>query len=239
VLASTLPVLPAQRARAAQQRDAWQRPAEVMDALGIVAGSRVADVGCGEGYFVLHLAERVGPEGTVYAVDIDEEVLEVTRRKAERAGFSQVRIVLGEAGNPKLPAGELDAVLIVNAYHEMQEYNAMLGAIYRALKPGGRLAIIDAEGKGQDRSTLMREHRITVPIVRQDAERNGFRFREERPGFDRPGRRGRHFFFLIFEKPNGAAQARQPVASLQISQDIYKDKLGIYYERWKSSNRAR
>lgn len=212
VLTSTLPAFPAQTARAVQERDAWQRPAEVMDALGITTGSRVADVGCGEGYFVMHLAERVGPTGTVYAVDVDEEVLQVTRRKAEQAGYSQVRVLLGEAGDPKLPEGELDAVLIVNAYHEMKQYDAMLGAIYRALKPGGRLAIIDAEGKGQDRGALMREHRMTAAIVRQDAERNGFQFREEGPGFDRPGRRGRHFFFLIFEKPEGDARLRPPVA---------------------------
>ncbi len=184
------------------RRDRWQRPAEVLDALGITAGSRVADVGCGEGYFVLHLAQRVGPSGVVYAVDIDPEALATTRRKVERAGFTQVRLVLGREDDPRLRDGELDAVLIVNAYHEMRKHDAMLGGIFRALKPGGRLAIIDGAGEEhEDRNTLLRRHRISRKLVREDAERNGFRFREERPGFDRPGRNARYFFFLIFEKP--------------------------------------
>ncbi len=217
-VASALPFASPPAAVAAQDRDAsrdaWQRPAEVMDALGITAGSRVADVGCGEGYFVLRLAERVGPAGVVYAVDIDDSALEVTRRKAERAGYSQVRIVRGETDDPKLPEGKLDAVLIVNAYHEMRQYDAMLRAIFRALKPGGRLGIIDGEGEGDDRSTLMRRHRMAEKLVREDAERNGFLFREKRPGFDRPGRRGRHFFFLVFEKSADSARRRLSAAGL-------------------------
>ncbi|MCL6481764.1 MAG: class I SAM-dependent methyltransferase [Firmicutes bacterium] len=200
------------------RRDRWQRPAEVLDALGITVGSRVADVGCGEGYFVLHLARRVGTSGVVYAVDIDPEALATTRRKVERAGFPQVRLVLSREDDPRLPEDELDAVLIVNAYHEMHKHDAMLGGIFRALKPGGRLAIIDGAGEEhEDRTTLLRRHRMSRKLVREDAERNGFRFREERPGFDRPGRNARSFFFLIFEKPAKGVRTPTGTASHRIS----------------------
>lgn len=183
-------------------RDRWQRPQEVMDALGLGPGSRAADVGCGEGYFVLRLAERVGPEGTVFAVDIDEDALEKVRRRAERDGLTQVRIVHGAPDDPRLPEGELDAVLTVNAYHEMREYDAMLAAIFRALRPGGRLALIDAAGRADDsREELTRRHTMSAELARADAERHGFRFLGPQPGFERPRSRRREWFFLLFEKP--------------------------------------
>ncbi len=208
-LLCALAVFSARATRSEQDRDRWQRPAEVMDALGITTGSRVADVGCGEGYFVLHLAQRVGASGVVYAVDIDPKMLAIARRKVERAGFTHVRFILGREDDPRLPDSELDAVLIVNAYHEMRKHDEMLQGVFRSLKPGGRLAIIDGAGEEhEDRSVLIRRHRISRKLAREDAGRNGFRFREERPGFDRPGRNARHFFFLIFEKPTETVRMR-------------------------------
>jgi ubiquinone/menaquinone biosynthesis C-methylase UbiE len=182
-------------------RDGWQRPDEVMNALGLGPGSRVADVGCGDGWFVVRLAERVGPEGRVYAVDIDEDLLARLRRTVERRELAQVEIIRGETDDPLLPAGELDAALIVNAYHEMDAYDAMLSGIFRALRPGGRLALIDAAGPDDaDRRQLMRRHTMSVPLATADAERNGFRLIERRDDFDRGGRRN-IWFFLLFEKP--------------------------------------
>lgn len=190
-----------------RDRDTWQRPDEVMEALGLGAGSRVADVGCGEGWFVVRLAERVGPGGRVYGVDVDQRALERLRRTVEREGLEQVEIVLGATDDPRLPDGELDAVLIVNAYHEMQEYDAMLAAIYRALRPGGRLALIDAlAAEDADRRTLARRHVMSVALATEDAVRNGFRFLERRADFVRGGSRRNTWFFLLFEKP--AADSR-------------------------------
>lgn len=189
---------PAQRDAA---RDRWQRPAEVMDILGIGPGSAVADVGCGEGYFVEHLSRRVGPEGTVYAVDIDESALRQLRRRVERENLGNVRVIKGKEDDPLLPAGALDAVLIVNAYHEMREHDAVLQAIYQALKPGGRLAVIDApDGESQSREEQFRRHAVSESLVRSDAERAGFHFHSRQRDFERPESRRRVWYFLVFEK---------------------------------------
>ena len=182
-------------------RDAWQRPREVMDALGISAGSVVADVGCGDGYFTFHLAERVGAAGRVYAVDIDESALKKLRQKAEKEKLTQIEAIVGAADDPRLAAESVEVVLIVNAYHEMRDYDAMLAALYRALKPGGRLAIIEGaiEG-GQKRASYFDRHRIPKEVVREEAEGHGFVFSREAPGFTRT-HDGKQFYFLVFGKP--------------------------------------
>lgn len=182
-------------------RDAWQRPQDVMDALGARAGSVVADIGAGGGYFTFHLAQRVGSGGRVYAVDIDTGELDKIRTKAEEEGLSQVEVVHGDTDDPHLPAGALDAVLIVNAYHEMRQYDAMLEHILTALKPGGKLIIIDGVIEpGDSRETYYLRHRIPREVVRDDAARAGFRFLAEEPGFRR-ARDKKEFYFLLFENP--------------------------------------
>jgi predicted methyltransferase len=205
LFASGLLVFTPARARSAQddgaKRDVWQQPERVMDALGLRSGSRVADVGCGEGYFVMHLARRVGPSGIVYAVDLDESALEKVRDKAKRAGLENVRIVRSKPDNPMLPANDLDAVLMVNAYHEMREHDAMLQEIFVALRRGGRLGIIDAAGRdGDSRAALMRAHTMSESLVREDAEKSGFTFARKEPGFERADSSRRNWFFLVFFK---------------------------------------
>jgi ubiquinone/menaquinone biosynthesis C-methylase UbiE len=185
------------------KRDAWQRPDEVLDALKLKAGSVVADVGAGPGYFTFHLAERVGPQGKVYAVDIQSDVLAQIRSRAEKEKLKQIETVLGAANDPKLPAEQLDAILVMNAYHEFVEYDAMMQGMLRALRPGGLLAIIDAEDKmGEGRKTYQGRHRMPKEMTREDAERNGFRLVKELPGFTNPAR-GRTYYFLLFEKKEG------------------------------------
>jgi predicted methyltransferase len=182
-------------------RDAWQRPQEVMDALGLAAGSVVADVGCGRGYFTFHLARRVTPTGRVYAVDINAGDLQSVRHRAERERLTQIQTVLGRIDDPQLPTASLDAALVVNAYHEMREYEAMLARIYTAVKPGGLLAIIDSPSEaGQRRSSYYSRHRVPEEVVREEATRAGFRFLRAEPGFVRP-QGNREFYFLVFEKP--------------------------------------
>lgn len=183
-----------------EKRDAWQRPAEVMDALGVKSGSVVADVGAGKGYFTFRLGDRVGPQGKVYAVDIDSERVEEVRDRAKKTGQEQIVAVLGAAGDPHLPGETLDAVLVVNAYHEMLEYEAMLQGMYRALKPGGRLGVIDhSDAAGKPRKTYQDRHTIPEELVREDATRNGLQLLRKAPGFKNED--GDLWFFLIFEKP--------------------------------------
>jgi predicted methyltransferase len=182
-------------------RDDWEKPQEVMDALGIKAGAAVADVGAGEGYFTFHLATRVGPTGKVYAEDILGDRLEKIRSRAAQEKWTQIETVHGETDDPRLPSECCQVVLISNAYHEMREYDKMLQGIFRALKPGGLLAIIDAPAKpGDRRESYYDRHRIPEKLVREDTARNGFRFLRQLPTFTPPDS-DRTYFFLIFEKP--------------------------------------
>jgi predicted methyltransferase len=184
------------------KRDAWQQPERVMDALEVRTGSRVADVGCGEGYFVMHLAKRVGEEGRVYAVDVDEDSLARVRRRAEKEGLANVEILRSRTDDTLLPAESVEVVLVVNAYHEMREADAMLRSIRGALKPGGLLAIIDPPGRVDgDRDAHRRAHTIAEETVKDDAQRNGFEFLRREEGFQRPDGRRKDWFFLVFRRP--------------------------------------
>jgi len=202
------------RLRAAQdeaatfaKRDAWQRPQEVMDKLGIKPGSVVADVGCGSGYFVFHLASRVGVAGKVYAEDIESGVLEQLQSRVRKEHLKQVEIVQGTPDDPFLPAGKVDVILIVNAYHEMKNYDAMLKAMYAALKPGGILCIIDHQASvGKPRNEYQDRHEIPGELVREDLSRNGFQFLHSERGFESSDS-GKKYFFLVFEKPKPAERS--------------------------------
>ena len=188
------------------ERDKWQRPADVLDALGLHSGSSAADIGAGNGYFSYRMAERVGPSGKVYAVDIDKLTLEGLRDRAAREKVTQIETIFSAADDPKLPEGSIDAALIVNAYHEMREYDAMLQGIYRALKPGGRLGIIDEDDRpGRPRSEYHSRHSISEEVVKEDAARNGLRFVTKERGFER-GDRSEDWYFLVFERPAKAAE---------------------------------
>jgi predicted methyltransferase len=182
-----------------RERDKWQRPHDLMDELALGPGAAVADVGAGRGYFSFHLAERVGPEGRVFSVDIDERELQRLRRYAERYSYSQIEPVLGQPDDPKLPPGQLDAVLVVNAFHEFRAPGAMLDRMRQALKPGGLLAIVDRDAEpGEPRDAYHQRHSIPETLVRDDAERHGFRLLRRPVGFVTD--LGREWYFLVFEK---------------------------------------
>lgn len=187
------------------ERDAWNHPGQVMDALGVRAGSVVADVGCGRGYFTFKLAERVGPEGKVYAEDIKGDDLASIRSRAAQDGLAQIETVEGASNDPRLPRASLDAALVMNAYHEFRDHDAMLAAIYRALKPGALLALIDGAAEaGHPRDYYDGMHRLPEHFEREDAARAGFRFIRQEPGFTQPDN-GKEFYFLIFAKPDPSA----------------------------------
>ena len=123
-------------------RDQWQKPEEIMDALKIAEGSVVADLGAGGGWFTVRLARRVGPTGLVYAEDIQPLMLEAIRRRVQRENLTNVRPVLGTPRDSRLPKG-LDAVLIVGAYHEMEDPVTLLKNAADSLKPQGRIGVVD------------------------------------------------------------------------------------------------
>jgi predicted methyltransferase len=182
------------------ERDRWQRPDAVLDALGVKPGSVVADVGCGRGYFTMKLAARVGPTGKVYAEDINDSVLADVRRDAEKQGLKQVITVLGVEDDPRLPPSSLDVVLTVDSYHEWVDYDALLDHLRAALRPGGLFATIDGETKeGKSRGDYHSMHRMPESMERADLTRHGFHFLRSEPGFTRPSD-GKTYYFLIFQK---------------------------------------
>lgn len=132
----------------APDRDDWNKPDLIMDALGIADGARVADLGAGGGWFTIRLARRVGPNGVVYAEDIQPQMIEAINRRVQHEGVNNVRAVMGTSTDPRLPAG-LDAVLIVDAYREMDEpsrpevIRTLLKNVAAALKPQGRVGVVD------------------------------------------------------------------------------------------------
>ena len=184
----------------ARDRDTWQRPNEVMDAMEAHLGSTVADVGAGEGWFTRKLAQRVGATGTVFAVDVQPAMVEEIRHWSVEEHLRQVFPVLGAEDDPHLPDVQVDAVLVVNAYHEMKAYDAMLHSFYQALKLGCRVVIIEPEAKpGRPREEYQREHVIPAELVKEDAARNGFQFVAQHRDVVTPDQH--HWPFLIFEKP--------------------------------------
>ena len=217
-----------------RNRDAWQRPAEVFDALAVKTGHRVADIGCGFGYFTFRLAARVGNEGKVYAVDIDPKAIEKVRQRKEREKLEQVEPVLGEGNDPHLPAG-LDSVLIVDTYHEFRGWNLMMQAVFRALKPGGRLVIIDGEGPaGRPRTEYHRLHTIPAELVREEVISNGFVFKDARPGFY-DAEYGKQMYFLVFEKPELKSSSECAFYSANTQSGC---RLALCFQRYLSTGRS-
>lgn len=158
----------------APDREAWQRPDQIMDALRVADGSRVADLGAGGGWFTIRLARRVGPNGVVYAEDIQRLMIEALERRVQKEGLKNVRAVLGVKDDPRLPTAALDAVLIVDAFHEMDEPVAVLRNTARALKPQGLIGII-AFKEGEGGPGPEPDERVAPGIILQTASAAGLR----------------------------------------------------------------
>jgi ubiquinone/menaquinone biosynthesis C-methylase UbiE len=158
-------------------RDAYQRPDQIMDALQIGENSVVADLGAGGGWFTVRLARAVGPNGRVYAEDIQPQMIQAIDRRVARENLRNVTTVLGTATNPKLPAGSLDAVLIVDAYHEMDEPVTLLRNIAKSLKPSGVIGIVNYKKDGGGPGPAMNE-RVDAEQVIRDATAAGLELRK-------------------------------------------------------------
>jgi ubiquinone/menaquinone biosynthesis C-methylase UbiE len=157
------------------ERESEEAPDAALDAIGIRKGSTVADIGAGAGYFTWRLAERVGPEGTVYANDIQPAMLDLLRKNIAERGLHNVKTVLGTAGDPRLPAGKIDLVLLVDVYHEFSEPRKMLHGIRASLRSDGRLVLL--EYRQEDPKLPIRpEHKMSVPQVKAEIEPEGYRF---------------------------------------------------------------
>jgi putative heme-binding domain-containing protein len=154
-------------------RDAEERPDTLVNGLEIPAGATVAEIGSGTGYFTWRLAQKVGPKGKIFAVDVQQKMLDLTAATLQTHHLSNVQLVLGADNDPHLPAASLDLVFIACAYHEFSDPEAIITAVKRALKPDGRLVIVEyAEGHPfgpQDKA-----ERMSINQIRAEIEPLGF-----------------------------------------------------------------
>jgi protein-L-isoaspartate O-methyltransferase len=163
------------------EREREEEPERMLEQLQLRPGLAVADVGAGVGYHAARIARRVGPQGTVWAVEVQPEMLEKLRERMRAQGIANVRPVLGDALDPGLPAGAIDLILMVDVYHELENPREMLDRMVAALKPGGRIAFVEyrAEDPGVP---ILPLHRMTEAQVRREAEAAGLRWERTWPG---------------------------------------------------------
>jgi len=176
-----------------EERDIEEAPDTALDALDLQTGMTVADIGAGSGYMTVRMARRVGPNGKVYAEDIQPEMIALLEKRLERERVTNVIPVLGAYDNPMLPAATIDLMLLVDVYHEFSEPVKMLAGMRAALKPGGRLVLL--EYRKEDPTVPIRfEHKMTVQEAKAEVEAAGFALTKVDPRLPRQ-------HILIFTKP--------------------------------------
>ena len=156
------------------EREVEENPDLAMRLIRVPRGASVADMGAGSGYYTVRLAKAVGPTGKVYAVDIQQGMLDLLQRAVARQKLTNVIPVLGAVDDPRLPAQTLDLVLMVDVYHELSAPQVTLGRLKEALKPGGRLVLLEYRGEDPD-VPIRPEHKMTKAQVKLEIEHEGFR----------------------------------------------------------------
>jgi ubiquinone/menaquinone biosynthesis C-methylase UbiE len=171
----------------------------LLAALKVQRGQTVCDLGCGNGFYTVRLARLVGPEGKVYAVDIQPEMLDMLKAWSKKEKLTNILPILGSPIDPRLPERQIDLVLMVDVYHEFSHPEHMLAAIRKSLKPAGRIAV--AEFRAEDpRVPILPLHKMSKEQILKEFSANGFRLVEE---FD--GLPWQHllFFRVALERGNG------------------------------------
>jgi SAM-dependent methyltransferase len=156
------------------ERESEENVEGALDAIRLRPGMTVAEVGAGTGYVALRMAKRVGPGGKVYANDLQPQMLMLLRNNAAKGGITNVETVLGSESDPKLPAGQMDLIILVDVYHEFSEPQKMLQGIRRALKPDGRL--VQLEYRKEDPNVpILADHKMSVAEAKTEVEAEGFK----------------------------------------------------------------
>ena len=155
------------------EREMEEAPDVALDALDIKKGSTVADIGAGSGYFTVRLSARVGEAGRVFATDLQHEMLDLLRARMSQRHLTNVTLVQGTVDDPKLPPASIDLALLVDVYHELSAPQRMLQRIREALKPDGRLVLL--EYRKEDPAVPIRiEHKMTVAEAKAEVEAERF-----------------------------------------------------------------
>ncbi len=158
-------------------REAEEQPDRMLDALKIQPGQTVADIGAGAGYTSLRLARRVGPTGTVLATDVQPQMIQMLQANARTAGVKNIKPIRSTQADTRLPEGQVDLALMVDVYHEAADPEALLVGLKKALKPGGRLVLVEFRGEDPE-VPIKPEHKMTLKQVRLELEPQGFVFKE-------------------------------------------------------------
>ncbi len=171
-------------------RDVWQKPDEILNTLGVKKGQTVADIGAGSGYLMAKLSERVGTTGTVYAEDIQQEMLDYMCKRLTEEGIKNVTLILGTMDDPKLSPNSLDLVILLSTYHEITRPVDFVKKIKLALKPKGILAILEFSDESPIGPPV--QVRLPVDLVINELKQAGFTL-SQRHTFILP-----YQYFLIF-----------------------------------------
>lgn len=154
-------------------RERWQQPARVIEALQIDHGDKIADLGSGDGYFSFRLADATGPEGLVYAIDVDQDVLDELAAAAVERDQTHVRTVLASADSPGLAASSVDLIFVCNTYHHLERRTAYFARLKSILRPGGRVAIIELDDTPWY-VPFMSAHETEADTIATEMSRAGF-----------------------------------------------------------------
>jgi ubiquinone/menaquinone biosynthesis C-methylase UbiE len=156
------------------ERDREENTQRVVEALDIREGQTVADLGCGSGYYTFLLAQRVGTQGTVFAVDIEPRMLQFVRARAQRENATNVQPIQASPLDPNLRAGTVDLLLMVDVYHELEHPYEVMQKVRDALKPGGRVALV--EYRGEDPKVMIKKvHKMTERQIKAEMAAVGLR----------------------------------------------------------------
>ena len=223
-------------------REAWQKVGEILAAMRVGSGSVVADVGAGDGFLTARLARAVGPAGQVFAVDADDRAIERLRTRVEQEALTNVAVIKGDAHDPHLDAASLDAVVIVNSYHEMVDHQAMLQRLRAALKPSGRLVIVEPIADkllldGRERQTSV--HEIAARFVEQEARDAGFRIETlHDPFIRRSGSDVAEWLIVAIPTANAMTSEMRPAPSAEETPEAGPD-LRITFDAFKKRRAER
>lgn len=168
-------------ARENSRRDARLQPERVMDAVGVRPGMVIGEAGAGRGYFTFKLARRVGESGTVYANDIDKDVLDEVEDRCRTEGIQNIHTILGEVEDPLFPVGALDMAFLVYALHDFDEPVAFLENLERYLKPGATVVVLDQDPD----VTGEHDHFLTGERVRELFRQGGYELAGEETFLER------------------------------------------------------
>jgi ubiquinone/menaquinone biosynthesis C-methylase UbiE len=161
-----------------KEREREESVQEMIKELRIKPGMTIADLGCGNGYHSLMMMELTGKDGVVYGVDIQKEMLTLFKKRAAEAKLDNYKLVLGTLIDPKLPAGKFDLILIVDAYHEFSHPVHMLAGIRKALKPDGKVVLLEFRAE-DDTVPIKPDHKMTKAQVNKELVANGFKLVRE------------------------------------------------------------